>query len=68
MILFASDTYCIISSMRLQGGRSFMENDNNLEVFSSISIPKAVMKNALPAMVAMLMVLVYNLADTFLLV
>ena len=28
-------------------------------------VPKAVMKNALPAMAAMLMVLVYNLADTF---
>ena len=42
-----------------------MENNKNLEVFSSMPIPKAVMKNALPAMVAMLMVLVYNLADTF---
>lgn len=28
-------------------------------------VPKAVMKNALPAMAAMLMVLIYNLADTF---
>ena len=28
-------------------------------------VPKAVFKNALPAMAAMLMVLVYNLADTF---
>ena len=37
----------------------------NLEVFSSMPVPKAVMKNALPAMAAMLMVLVYNLADTF---
>lgn len=42
-----------------------MENNKNLEVFSSMPIPKAVMKNALPAMAAMLMVLVYNLADTF---
>lgn len=42
-----------------------MENNKNLEVFSSMSVPKAVMKNALPAMAAMLMVLVYNLADTF---
>ncbi len=42
-----------------------MENDKSLEVFSSMPVPKAVMKNALPAMVAMLMVLVYNLADTF---
>lgn len=42
-----------------------MENNKNLEVFSSMPVPKAVMKNALPAMAAMLMVLVYNLADTF---
>lgn len=37
----------------------------SLKVFESMPIPKAVFKNALPAMVAMLMVLVYNLADTF---
>ncbi len=42
-----------------------MENERNLEVFSSMPVPKAVMRNALPAMAAMLMVLVYNLADTF---
>lgn len=42
-----------------------MENNKNLEVFSNMPVPKAVMKNALPAMAAMLMVLVYNLADTF---
>lgn len=42
-----------------------MENNKNLEVFSSMPVPKAVMKNALPAMAAMLMVLVYNLSDTF---
>ena len=37
----------------------------SLEVFESMPIPKAVFRNALPAMAAMLMVLVYNLADTF---
>lgn len=42
-----------------------MENDKSLEVFSSMPVPKAVMKSALPAMAAMLMVLIYNLADTF---
>lgn len=42
-----------------------MENNKNLEVFSSMPVPKAVMKNALPAMAAMLMLLIYNLADTF---
>ena len=35
------------------------------EVFETMAVPKAVMKNALPAMAAMLMVLIYNLADTF---
>lgn len=37
----------------------------SLEVFESMPVPKAVFKNVLPAMAAMLMVLVYNLADTF---
>ena len=35
------------------------------EIFHSAPIPEAVLKNAVPAMMAMLMVLVYNLADTF---
>lgn len=47
----------------IQGGK-FMEQ-KSLEVFGSMPVPKAVFKNALPAMAAMLMVLVYNLADTF---
>ena len=38
---------------------------NSLEVFESAPVGQAVMKNTVPAMVAMLMVLVYNLADTF---
>ena len=36
-----------------------------LEVFESAPVGQAVMKNTIPAMVAMMMVLVYNLADTF---
>ena len=42
-----------------------MKNEKSLEVFNKMSVPQAVMKNAIPAMVAMLMVLIYNLADTF---
>lgn len=42
-----------------------MNDKQTLEVFSSMPVPKAVLKNALPAMAAMLMVLIYNLADTF---
>lgn len=42
-----------------------MENKKSMELFSNAPISQAVLKNALPAMAAMLMVLVYNLADTF---
>ncbi len=42
-----------------------MENKKSMELFSNAPISQAVFKNALPAMAAMLMVLVYNLADTF---
>ncbi len=42
-----------------------MESQKSMEVFSKAPISQAVLKNALPAMAAMLMVLVYNLADTF---
>ncbi len=41
------------------------EKKDSLEVFASASIPKAVLSNTIPAMAAMLMVLIYNLADTF---
>ena len=41
-----------------------MEN-KNLEVFRNAPVPQAVLKNVLPAMAAMIMVLIYNLADTF---
>lgn len=42
-----------------------MENNKSMELFSKAPVSQAVFKNALPAMAAMLMVLVYNLADTF---
>lgn len=42
-----------------------MNDQKQLELFSSGKVSTAVLKNAIPAMVAMLMVLVYNLADTF---
>ena len=41
-----------------------MEN-KNLEVFRNAPVPQAVLKNVLPAMAAMIIVLIYNLADTF---
>lgn len=39
--------------------------EKSMEVFETVPVKTAVWKNALPAMAAMLMVLVYNLADTF---
>ena len=37
----------------------------SLEKYSKMPVSKAVIQNALPAVAAMLMVLIYNLADTF---
>lgn len=42
-----------------------MKEKNNLEKFYSMPVSQAVIKNAVPSMIAMIMVLVYNLADTF---
>ncbi|MGM9670559.1 MAG: MATE family efflux transporter [Oscillospiraceae bacterium] len=42
-----------------------MSNDQATEIFRDAPIPRAVLQNTIPAMLAMLMVLVYNLADTF---
>lgn len=38
---------------------------DSLEIFAHAPIGQAVLKNTVPAMAAMLMVLIYNLADTF---
>lgn len=35
------------------------------EIFENAPVPKAVLSNAIPSIISMLMVLVYNLADTF---
>lgn len=42
-----------------------MKNNQATKVFMDAPVHQAVLKNAVPAMLAMLMVLVYNLADTF---
>lgn len=42
-----------------------MKNQDSTELFRNTPVPQAIMRNALPAMAAMLMVLIYNLADTF---
>lgn len=42
-----------------------MDDKKTVELFEKAPVPTAVLKNAVPAMAAMLMVLIYNLADTF---
>ena len=42
-----------------------MKQNESVESFAEGSVSKVVLKNVLPAMAAQLMVLVYNLADTF---
>ena len=42
-----------------------VNDKKQLELFHKGKVSAAVLKNAVPAMIAMLMVLVYNLADTF---
>jgi len=39
--------------------------NDTVGLFEKAPVPQAVLKNAIPAMAAMLMVLIYNLADTF---
>ena len=42
-----------------------MNKDQGMDVFEKAPVGRAVLQNVLPAMAAMLMVRVYNLADTF---
>lgn len=42
-----------------------MKNSKSIEAFENEPIFKLVIKNSIPAMIAMVMVMVYNLADTF---
>ena len=41
------------------------EENKKLEIFSKAPVPKAVLVNAVPAMVVQIMVLIYSMADTF---
>ncbi|MGN0313555.1 MAG: MATE family efflux transporter [Fusicatenibacter sp.] len=42
-----------------------MKDTESMEVFRNAPVGRAVLQNTVPAMAAMLMVLIYNLADTF---
>lgn len=40
-------------------------NDKSTEIFRDAPVPKAVISNVVPSIISMIMVLIYNLADTF---
>lgn len=40
---------------------------NTTDIFRDAPVPKAVLSNVIPSIISMIMVLIYNLADTFLL-
>ena len=40
-------------------------NQKTIEIFKNAPVPKAVLSNVIPSIISMIMVLVYNLADTF---
>ena len=39
--------------------------DKTIEIFENAPVPKAVISNIIPSIISMIMVLLYNLADTF---
>ena len=39
--------------------------DKTTEIFRNAPVPKAVISNVIPSIISMIMVLLYNLADTF---
>lgn len=41
------------------------KKDKTIEIFQNAPVPKAVISNIIPSIVSMIMVLLYNLADTF---
>lgn len=41
------------------------EKENTTEIFKNAPVPKAVISNVIPSIISMMMVLIYNLADTF---
>lgn len=45
--------------------KTLEKKQQNLKTFTTDKVSTAVFKNAIPAMIAMLMVLIYNVADTF---
>ena len=50
------------------GGNKRIMKDNTMDVFQNAPVPKAVLSNVIPSIISMIMVLLYNLADTFFIV
>ncbi len=49
----------------MEHGHGHGHSGKAMETFAEGSIPKVIVKNCIPALIAMVMVMVYNLADTF---
>lgn len=45
--------------------KDMSKKDKTIEVFKNAPVPKAVISNIIPSIISMIMVLLYNLADTF---
>ena len=45
--------------------RKMNKQEKTIEIFQNAPVPKAVISNVVPSIISMLMVLLYNLADTF---
>lgn len=50
---------------RQKGNNMNDKRQKTMELFANAPVPKAVLSNVIPSIISMLMVLVYNLADTF---
>lgn len=50
---------------RNTGSGQGMQGSKSIEIFRDAPVPRAVISNIVPSIVSMMMVLVYNLADTF---
>ena len=61
-MLFFSANSDKLQNYRKEG---FIMQDKTTEIFRDAPVPKAVISNVLPSIISMIMVLIYNLADTF---
>ncbi len=55
----------ILKDIETQSRGDRIMQDKTTEIFRDAPVPKAVFTNIIPSIISMIMVLVYNLADTF---